>query len=90
VAGRANEFPELVICDGVPVDPEIADGDAMDRGFFRIVFVGSHAEGAAGNRDHAREANAGGGVGQICYWYVNTRHFGSGPTTDEIQNQAAP
>jgi hypothetical protein len=32
-------------------DPKIADGDAMDRRLFRIMFFGAHAERAAGNKN---------------------------------------
>ena len=30
------------------------DRDTMNRGFFRVMLVRSHAEGAAGNQDHTR------------------------------------
>src|SRR5262245_58467798 len=41
---RVNEFLELPICHGMGIDPEVTDGDAMNRRFFRIMLVGSHAE----------------------------------------------
>src|SRR3954469_23755384 len=49
MAGRLHEFLELPIGDRGAVDQEWIDCDAMNRGFFRIVFVGSHAKGAARN-----------------------------------------
>jgi hypothetical protein len=50
---RVNEFLELPICHGMGIDPEVTDGDAMNRRFFRIMLVGSHAERTARNPDHA-------------------------------------
>ena len=34
------------------IDPEGVDRHAVDRRFFGVMIVGTHAEGAAGNRDH--------------------------------------
>ena len=56
VAGRLDEFAELPVRHRRAVDPEPVDRDAMDRRLFRIVPVGAHAEGAAGNEQHSRRA----------------------------------
>ena len=53
VAGRLDELLELPVGHRRAVDPEAVDRHAMDRRFFRIVLVRSHAERAAGNPDHA-------------------------------------
>ena len=52
VAGRLDEGLELPVRHRRSVDPEAVDRHAMDRRFLRIVTVGSHAKGAAGNPDH--------------------------------------
>src|ERR1044072_2868223 len=49
---RLHKFLELPVCYRVAIDPESIHGDAMGRGFFRIVLVRSHAECAAWNEDH--------------------------------------
>ena len=53
VAGRAHERLELPVGDRRAIDPECIHRDAMNRGLFRIVLVGAHAERAAGDADHA-------------------------------------
>ena len=52
VAGCLDEFLELPVRDWRAVHPELVDGYAMDRCFFRIVLVRSHAERAAGHERH--------------------------------------
>src|SRR5262249_33273697 len=52
MSGGADEFLKLPVGHWRTVDPEAADSDAMDRRFFWIMFVRSHAERAAGNPDH--------------------------------------
>jgi hypothetical protein len=52
VAGRLDEGPKLRIRHGCRIDPESVDFDAMDGRLLRIVVIGAHAEGAAGNPDH--------------------------------------
>jgi hypothetical protein len=42
----------LSIGDGTAADPEIAEGHAVRRRFFRVMLVGSRAEGTAWNPDH--------------------------------------
>ena len=54
VPGGADELLELPVGHRRAVDPEAVDGDAMDRRFFGIMLIGSHAERAAGNPDHVR------------------------------------
>jgi hypothetical protein len=54
VARRLHEFHKLPISDGIAIHPERANGDAMSGGFFRIVFVRSHAKRTAGNEHHRR------------------------------------
>jgi hypothetical protein len=39
MGGGADEFLELPVCHRRAVDPEAIDGDAMNRRFFRIVFI---------------------------------------------------
>ena len=55
VAGRLDEFLELPVGHRRAVDPEVVHRDAMDRRFFRIMLVRSHAERAAGNENHIRK-----------------------------------
>ena len=50
--GRLDEFLELPVCHRMAVHPEAVDGDAMRRGFFRIMLVRAHAESTAGYPDH--------------------------------------
>ena len=52
VTGRLDEGLELPVRHRRAVDPEAVDRHAMDRRFLRIVAVGPHAKGAAGNPDH--------------------------------------
>ena len=52
VAGSLHELPELPVRHGMAVHPEAIHGDAMRRGFFRIMLVRAHAESAAGYPDH--------------------------------------
>ena len=54
VAGGADELLELPVCHRRAVYPETADRDAMSRRLFRIMFVRTHAEGAARNPNHVR------------------------------------
>jgi hypothetical protein len=54
--GGADEFLELPVGHGCLVDPEGIDGDAMRGRFLRVMLVGSHAEGTAGNEHHVRMA----------------------------------
>jgi hypothetical protein len=49
---RRHEFPELPIGNGRAIDPELADGDAVDRRFLGIVLLRPHSERAARNPDH--------------------------------------
>ena len=51
--GRLDEALELGVGDGVGIHPEAPDRDLVCRGFFRIVAVRSHEEGAIGDPDHA-------------------------------------
>src|SRR5262245_60374312 len=50
--GRVDEFLELPVCDWLSIDPEAADGDAMNRRLFRIMLLGSHAKRAAWDSNH--------------------------------------
>ena len=52
VAGGGDERGEVGIGDGVPIDPEAIDRDAMRGPLLRIVRVRSHAERAASNLRH--------------------------------------
>jgi hypothetical protein len=54
VVGCLDEFLELPVGHSRPVHPKRVDRDAVDRRLFRIVFVGAHAKGAAGNAHHVR------------------------------------
>jgi len=54
VACCLDEFLELPIRNRCAVHPELVYRDAVDRRLFRIVFVGAHAKGAAGNAHHVR------------------------------------
>jgi hypothetical protein len=47
-----DELAELPVSHRRAVDPETVDGDAMDRRFFGIMYIRSHAERAAGNKYH--------------------------------------
>ena len=52
VARCPDKRLELAVRHRRAVEPEGVDRHTMDRRFFRVVIVGTHAEGAAGNRDH--------------------------------------
>ena len=53
VTGRFDELLELPVGHRRAVHPEIVDRHAMNRSFFRIVPVRSHAERSTGDEDHA-------------------------------------
>src|SRR5215472_15095447 len=52
VTGGSDKFSELAICHRRAVDPECVDRHMMGWRLLRVVFVRTHAEGAAGNPDH--------------------------------------
>src|SRR5882757_7451230 len=52
VAGSFDELPELPVRHGMTVHPKALHGNAMRRGFFRIMLVRSHAKSVAGYPDH--------------------------------------
>src|ERR1700758_1633374 len=54
MSGSADKFLELPVGHRCAINPEIADGGAMDRRFFGIMSIRSHAESAAGDLDHIR------------------------------------
>jgi len=54
VAGGADQFAKSAVGQRRAVDREAVDGDAMDRCFFRVMLVRSHAQCIAGNPDHVR------------------------------------
>src|SRR5262245_42586113 len=56
VTGSVDEFAEVAVCNRGTVLPEAVYRNAMNRRFFRIMFIRSHAECAAGNPDHSRRA----------------------------------
>lgn len=47
------ELLELLVRNWRSIDPETIHGDAMHRRFFRVVVIGSHAEGSAWDPGHA-------------------------------------
>src|SRR4029078_11249079 len=49
---------ELEVGERRAIDPEIADGDAVNRRFLGIMLVGAHAECTAGNPDHVSGLDA--------------------------------
>jgi hypothetical protein len=69
VARRVDEFAELAIGDRRTVHPEAAHAHPVDRGLFRIVPVGTHAECTARNPHHAL-AQFG---GRVCSTRVGLR-----------------
>ena len=52
IAGRVDEFAEVSVRHRCPVYPEGVNRNPVDRPFFRVVTIRSHAEGAAGNTNH--------------------------------------
>ena len=52
MAGFCNELAKGTIGDRRPVNPEPVDNHPMDRCFFGIVAVGTHAVFPAGNKGH--------------------------------------
>jgi hypothetical protein len=52
VVGSLDERLELPVRHWMAIHPEAIHGNAMRRGFFRIMLVRSHAKSAAGYPDH--------------------------------------
>ena len=78
VAGSLDELPELPVRHGMAVHPEAVHGDAVRRGFFRIMLVRPHAKSAAGYPDHSLGLRGGVingsiGLGRGCR--KKRRHF---------------
>ncbi len=66
VAGLVDEVGELVVGDGVDVDPERPDDHLVDRRFLRVVAIGAHPVAPTGEVDHVdrvRPLAGGGGRG---------------------------
>jgi hypothetical protein len=53
VAGGGDKGGELPVGDGGLVNQEATNRDFVDRRFFRIMAIGPHMEGTAGDPPHA-------------------------------------
>ena len=71
VPGFVDEFAELPVGNGSPIDPEAAHRNRMNRRLFGIMLVGSHAERAAGYPDHVRRR---GRLRPLCRRHASVAH----------------
>jgi hypothetical protein len=65
VTGRLDEFAKSPVRHWSGIHPEPVDRDTMDRRFFRIMLVRSHAERTAGNEPHVGLLSVSGQCG-VC------------------------
>ena len=93
VPGSLHELPELPVCHRMAVHPEAVHGDAMRRGFFRIMLVRAHTESTAGYPDHRLGLRGGVingsiGLGRSCR--EKRRHFRALPLDRSPKRRTRP
>jgi hypothetical protein len=87
-----DKLAERIIGDEVAIHPKAAHRDAVSRRFLRIVMIGAHQEGPAGNPDHtvsrlAARRRMGNVMRPRVEMKVLARHFASEALTHDASGR---